>query len=97
MKYLKVIKPHLINAFNSENAENIHTCNVAINLVGDISSAIGPQMMSDNFCDIIIVVLLWDCFGIAVILLWDSCDCCGIAAGVLMYCWGVDVEFVWDW
>ena len=24
MKYLKVIKPHLINAFNSENAKNIH-------------------------------------------------------------------------
>ena len=37
-----------------------------------------------DYWDIIIMVLLWDCLGIAVILRWDSCDCCGIAAGCLM-------------
>ena len=37
-----------------------------------------------DYRDIIIMVLLWDCLGIAVILRWDSCDCCGIAAGCLM-------------
>ena len=61
-----------------------HCCGIAVKLQGD-------------YRDILIMVLLWDCFGIAVILLWDSCDCNGIAVGVLMYCWGVDVEFLWDW
>ena len=59
-------------------------------LLGDCCEIAGDD------CDILIVLLLWDCFGIAVILLWDSCDCCGIAAGFLMYYWGVDVEFLWD-
>ena len=42
------------------------------------------------------MVLLWGCFGIVVVLLWDSHDCCGIAiggAGVLLrYRCGIDVE-----
>ena len=45
-------------------------------------------------CDIIIMVLLWDCFGIAVILPCDSCDCGGIA-DVLLGCWcGVPLGLV---
>ena len=59
-------------------------------LLGDCCDIAG------DYCDILIVVLLWDCFGIAVILLWDSCDGCGIAAGFLMYCWSVHVEFLWE-
>ena len=45
---------------------------------------------------IIIMVLLWDCFDIAVILLRSSHHCCGIAIGVagvlLRYRCGIDVE-----
>ena len=42
------------------------------------------KLLGDYWDIIIIMVLLWDCLGIAVIWLWDSCDCCGIAAGCLM-------------
>jgi len=53
-------------------------------------------------CDIIIIImalpwdLQWDCFGIAVILLWDSCDCHEIAVRALWHCRGIDVGFLWD-
>ena len=40
--------------------------------------------------------LLWGCFGIAMILVWDPCDCYDIAVGVLWYCCGIDVGFLWD-
>ena len=47
-----------------------------------------------------IMVLLWDCFGIAVILLWHSYDCCWIAiggAGVLLRCrYGIPMGLMWN-
>ena len=45
---------------------------------------IAVKLLGDYWDIIIMMVLLWDCLGIAVILLCDSCDCCGIVAGCLM-------------
>ena len=56
IRYMGVITPHLLKALG--DAENYNVCCMAINLVCDISRAIGAQLMTDGLCDKIVESLL---------------------------------------